>query len=145
MSKLEMTRDFAHPVERVFAALSDVEHEREWREEVVRTRATPPGPVRAGTLVEQTVHLPAMGDREMRFECVGFEQDRRLVFRGDIGTPITLTLLFEPRPTGCHVATTVDLEAHGLMAVAAPLILEAMRLLNGRQMSSLEKWLDRQG
>ena len=104
----------------VFEYLAHFENVPEWNYAIVETRKTSEGPVEVGTKYRQTRSLPSPS--EEAFQITEFAPDRRLAIRGDLG-PFegTLTYELESVPDGTKVTSNADLQAHGLLKVAAPL------------------------
>jgi hypothetical protein len=104
----------------VFEYLANFENVPQWNYAIVETRKTSDGPVGVGTTYRQARSLPSPS--EEAFEVTEFEPDRRLAIHGDLG-PFegTLTYELESVPGGTQLTNTADLEAHGLMKIAAPL------------------------
>ena len=104
----------------VFEYLANFENVPQWNYAIVETRKTSEGPVRVGTTYRQARSLPSPSQEA--FEVTEFEPDRRLAIRGDLG-PFegTLTYDLESVPDGTKITNSADLQAHGLLKVAAPL------------------------
>lgn len=108
------------PPHEVFEYLANFENVPEWNYAIVKTQKTSDGPVGVGTTYRQARSLPSPS--EEAFEVTEFEPDRRLAIRGDLG-PFegTLTYDLESVPDGTKITNSADLQAHGLLKVAAPL------------------------
>ena len=104
----------------VFEYLANFENVPQWNHAIVETRKTSDGPVGVGATYRQTRSLPSPS--EEAFQVTEFARDRRLAIRGDLG-PFegTLTYELESVPEGTKLLNSADLEAHGLLKVAAPL------------------------
>lgn len=104
----------------VFEYLANFGNVPEWNYAIVKTQKTSDGPVGVGTTYRQTRSLPSPS--EEAFEVTEFEPDRRLAIRGALG-PFegTLTYDLEGVPDGTKITNNADLQAHGLLKVAAPL------------------------
>jgi uncharacterized protein YndB with AHSA1/START domain len=104
----------------VFDFLAAFENVPKWNYAIVETRKTTDGPVRVGTTYRQLRSLPARS--EETFQVTEFDPDRRLAIRGDLG-PFEATLAYdlEPVEEGTRLTNTADLEAHGVLKVAAPI------------------------
>lgn len=104
----------------VFEFLADFENVPKWNYAIVETHKTTDGPVTVGTTYRQTRSLPSRA--EEAFEVTEYDPDRRLAIYGDLG-PFKGTLAYqlEDVDQGTLVTNTADLEARGLLKVAAPL------------------------
>ena len=104
----------------VFEYLAHFENVPEWNYAIVETQKTSDGPVGVGTTYRQTRSRPSPS--EETFEVTQFEPDHRLAIRGDLG-PFdgTLTYDLESVPGGTKITNSADLQAHGLLKIAAPL------------------------
>lgn len=104
----------------VFEYLANFENVPEWNYAIVDTRKTSDGPVGVGTTYRQTRSLPSPSDEA--FRVTEFEPDRRVAIHGDLG-PFegTLTYELERVADGTKITNSADLQAHGLLKVAAPL------------------------
>lgn len=104
----------------VFEYLANFENVPDWNYAIVETRKTSDGPVGVGTKYRQTRSLPSPS--EEAFEVTEFEPDQRLAIHGGLG-PFegTLTYELETVADGTRITNSADLEAHGLLKIAAPL------------------------
>lgn len=104
----------------VFEYLANFENVPQWNHAIVETRKTSEGPVGVGTTYSQTRSLPSPSQEE--FQVTEFEPDQRLAIRGDLG-PFegTLTYQLESAADGTRLTNSADLQAHGLLKLAAPL------------------------
>ena len=104
----------------VFEYLAHFENVPKWNYAIVETSKTSDGPVRVGTTYKQKRSLPSPS--EEAFRVIEFEPDARLAIHGDLG-PFegTLTYELESVPEGTRITNSADLEAHGLLKLAAPL------------------------
>lgn len=104
----------------VFEFLADFENVPKWNYAINETRKTSEGPVGVGATYRQTRSLPSPS--EEAFRVTEFEPDQRLAIHGDLG-PFegTLTYELEAVAGGTRITNAADLQAHGLLKVAAPL------------------------
>lgn len=104
----------------IFEYLANFENAPEWNYAIVETRKTSDGPVGVGTTYRQTRSLPSRS--EEAFQVAEFEPDQRLAIHGDLG-PFegTLTYELEGVAGGTRITNSAELEAHGLLKIAAPL------------------------
>jgi carbon monoxide dehydrogenase subunit G len=108
------------PPHEVFEFLADFENVPKWNYAIVETRKASGGPVGVGTTYRQTRSLPSPA--EETFEITEFESDRRLAIYGDLG-PFKGTLAYdlEDANEGTLLTNAANLEAHGVLKLAAPL------------------------
>ena len=104
----------------IFEYLANFENAPEWNYAIVETRKTSDGPVGVGTTYRQTRSLPSRS--EEAFQVDELEPDQRLAIHGDLG-PFegTLTYELEGVAGGTRITNSAELEAHGLLKIAAPL------------------------
>ena len=119
----------------VFEYLANFENVPDWNYAIVETRKTSDGPVGVGTKYRQTRSLPSPSEEV--FEVTEFEPDQRLAIHGGLG-PFegTLTYELETVADGTRITNSADLEAHGLLKIAAPL---ASRRVGDAVAANLEK------
>jgi carbon monoxide dehydrogenase subunit G len=108
------------PRHEVFSFLADLENIPKWNYAIVETRKLSDGPVGVGATFRQVRSVPS--PREESLQVVGFEPDRHLAIRGDLG-PFSGTLAYDLEEVGgrTQVTNTAHLEGRGLMKAAAPL------------------------
>jgi len=126
----------------VFEFLADFENVPKWNYAIVETRKTSGGPVGVGTTYRQTRSLPSRA--EETFEVTEFESDRRLTIYGDLG-PFKGTLAYHLKDVdqGTLLTNTANLEAHGLLKVAAPLASGRVGQAVAANLEKLKKILER--
>jgi carbon monoxide dehydrogenase subunit G len=126
----------------VFDYLADFENVPEWNYAVVQTRKTSEGPIGVGTTYQQTRSLPSQSEES--FQVTKFESGRTLAIHGDLG-PFTGTLSYqlEPVDDGTLLTNSADLEARGLMKLAAPLAGGRIRQAVGANLEKLKEILER--
>jgi uncharacterized protein YndB with AHSA1/START domain len=108
------------PPAEVFAYLADPENIPKWNYAIASTRQTTPGSVGVGTRFRQTRTIPRPAEEEL--EVTGFEPDRHLALRGDLG-PLSGSLAYELEavPEGTRLTNRADLRARGPLGIAAEL------------------------
>lgn len=110
----------------VFAFVADPENVPKWNYAIVETRKTSEGPVGVGTTYRQVRSVP---DRsEESFEVTELEPDRRFAIHGGLGPFVgTLTYDFEDVGGTTRLTNDADLEASGLLKLAAPIAVGRVR------------------
>jgi uncharacterized protein YndB with AHSA1/START domain len=116
MSEIRESVEINRPPEEVFAYLDDVERHGEWQEDIVGVERVTEEPIRQGSRVRETRHVPG-GNRTMTYEVTEHDPPRRSSFRVLDG-PIRAvgTISVEPAGDGTksRVTIAVDFEGHGI-------------------------------
>jgi uncharacterized protein YndB with AHSA1/START domain len=116
MSEIRESVEIDRPPEEVFAYLDDVERHGEWQEDVVGVERVTEGPIRQGSRVRETRHVPG-GNRSMTYEVTEHDPPRQSSFRVLDG-PIRAvgTISVEPAGDGTKSRVTIamDFEGHGI-------------------------------
>jgi len=121
MTTFENVITVQKPAAEVFAYLAAFENVPRWNYAIVETRRTSPGPVGVGSVYEQTRSIPAHAVES--FEVTRFEPDRELEIRGQLGPfPAVVSYVLEPAPGGTLLRNTVQLELHGPLKLAGPVV-----------------------
>jgi uncharacterized protein YndB with AHSA1/START domain len=126
----------------VFAYLSRFENVPRWNEAIVDTRRTSQGPSGVGSTYVQTRSQPSPG--EDSFEVTEYEPDRKLAIRGTFGRfKGAFTYELEPIDNGTRLTNSVDLEAPGLMRIAAPIGASRLKSAVAQNLGRLKEILER--
>jgi uncharacterized membrane protein len=116
MSEIRESVEINRPPEEVFAYLDDVERHGEWQEDIVGVERVTEEPIRQGSRVRETRHVPG-GNRTMTYEVTEHDPPRQSSFRVLDG-PIRAvgTISVEPAGDGTksRVTIAVDFEGHGI-------------------------------
>jgi uncharacterized protein YndB with AHSA1/START domain len=125
----------------VFSYLAHFENVPQWNYAIAETRKTSDGPVGVGTTYRQTRSLPSSS--EETFRVTEFDPNRRLAIRGDLG-PFEAALAYDliPVDQGTRVTNTADLQARGLLKVAAPIAGTRVRQAVAANLEKLKEILD---
>jgi uncharacterized protein YndB with AHSA1/START domain len=127
--------------EDVFNFLAAFENVPQWNYAIVETHKTSEGPVGMGTTYRQIRSLPSRG--EETFRVIEFDPDRRLAIHGDLGSfEGTLTYELEPLRGGTRLTNSAELEAHGLMKLAAPIAAGKVREAVAANLERLKEILE---
>jgi uncharacterized membrane protein len=102
--------------EDVFAYLDDVKRHGEWQSQIVDVQPQDDGPLRVGSRVKETRHVPG-GDRTMTYEITERDPPRKSSFRvldGPVRAAGTISI--EPIDDGSRSRLTIsiDFKGHGL-------------------------------
>jgi carbon monoxide dehydrogenase subunit G len=132
------------PAHDVFAFVSDLENVPTWNYAIAETRKTSEGPVRVGSTYRQVRTLPTRGEEIL--EVTELDPDRRFAVRGDLG-PLSGTLTYELEEVGgaTRLINTADLEARGVVRLAAPLAAGRVRDAVAQNLGKLKEILERNG
>jgi uncharacterized protein YndB with AHSA1/START domain len=118
--RIELTAEIACPPEKVFAALTDLEHLPDWQSSAVSSK--PDGPLAVGTRVRERRAL--MGrELDNELEVTAYDPPRRFMLEGRTG-PVPLSidheLLEDGGKTVLHVRARA--EPGSLFKLAEPMI-----------------------
>jgi len=125
----------------VFEFVSDLENVPKWNYAIVETRKTSDGPVGLGTTYRQIRALPSRSEETLR--VTEFEQDRHLAVEGGLG-PLegTLTYDFEDAGGGTRLTNSAELDARGIMKLAAPIASGRVREAVAQNLGTLKRLLE---
>ena len=120
---IEVAIDIACPAEVVFGYCSDHTNEIEWNPAMRRVAKITDGPVGAGTRYEMEF-LPG---RPMIAECVRFDPPASWAVDGSgNGIRSSFTGRVTPVPAGARLDLRMDIQTHGLLRAALPLLRRRM-------------------
>jgi len=136
---VEAKVDIRRSPEDVFDYCSDPSHEPEWNPTMQRIVKLTDGPVRVGTrYTTKFVKGPAM-----IMECVRYERPASWSMRGDSralkaggGGRVV------PTSDGAHLVMRMELEPHGLLKLAAPLLRRRMAPMFQRDLDNIKTRLE---
>jgi uncharacterized protein YndB with AHSA1/START domain len=108
------------PVHEVFEFVADPENIPKWNYAIEETRKTSDGPVGVGTTYRQVRSIPSRSEESL--EVTELESDERFAIHGGLGPFVgTLTYGFADVDGSTKLTNTADLEASGLLKLAAPI------------------------
>jgi uncharacterized protein YndB with AHSA1/START domain len=114
------------PVHDVFEFVADPENIPKWNYAIEETRKTSDGPVGVGTTYRQVRTIPSRSEES--FEVTDLEPDTRFAIHGGLGPFVgTLTYDFEDVGGSTKLTNTADLQASGLLKLAAPIAVGRIR------------------
>jgi uncharacterized membrane protein len=109
------------PLEEVFAYLSDLENNMNWRAGMIEARKTSAGPIGVGTTYRLVNSV--FGRRiESEAEVTEFEPNRKIATRNRSGPPIETRRSFEPVEGGTRATFAIEADLSGVMKLAEPLL-----------------------
>ena len=129
--KMSNSVEIRRPLEEVFAFMSNIEHEPQWRPNVMEVKVTSGLPLRQGSTY---LYVVKMMNRQMRTEgkITAFEPSRGWAFESVSGAfPVKGNVAFEPANEGTKVTLGGETTLRGLLNLFAPI----MRGMMGRQVS----------
>jgi uncharacterized protein YndB with AHSA1/START domain len=128
----------------VFEFVSQPENIPRWNYAIVETRKTSEGPVGVGTTYRQVRSIPRRSEETLR--VTEFEPDRRFAVQGGLG-PFegTLTYEFEEIGGATRLTNGANLEARGIMRLAAPIASGRVRDAVAANLGTLKELLEREG
>jgi hypothetical protein len=132
------------PAQEVFAFVSDLENVPKWNYAIVETRKTSEGELGVGTTYRQIRSIPSRSEETLR--VTGFEPDRQFEFEGDLG-PLRGRLLYEFDEVdgATRLINIAELEASGLLALAAPIASGRIRDAVAENLQTLKQLLEGEG
>lgn len=128
-------------VQDVFDFISRFENIPTWNYAIVETQKTSDGPVGVGSTYRQTRSLPSPS--EETFRVTEFEPNRRLAIHGGLG-PFEGALTYELRDEdgGTFLTNTADLQATGVLKLAAPIAEPRVRRAVAENLQKLKELLE---
>ena len=130
------------PLEDVFAFMSNIEHEPQWRPNVMEVKVTSGLPLRQGSTY---LYVVKMMNRQMRTEgkITSFEPNRGWSFESVSGAiPLKGNVALEPAHEGTKVTLGGEVTLRGLLNLFAPLMRGMMgRRVNG-DLQNLKKLME---
>jgi hypothetical protein len=126
----------------VFNYLAAFENVPEWNPAILETHKSSDGPVGVGATYRQTRSAPSAS--EEGFQVTEFDPHRRIAIHGDLG-PFqgTLTYDLEALDDGTLLTNTADLEAQGVLKLAAPIVGSKVRDAVAENLQRLKQILER--
>jgi carbon monoxide dehydrogenase subunit G len=126
----------------VFEFVSDLENVPRWNHAIVDTRKTSEGPIRVGTTYRQVRSVPSRSEEAL--EVTELDPDRRFAVHGGLG-PFEATLTYEFENVGgkTRLTNSADLEASGIMKLAAPIASGRIREAVAANLGVLKQLLER--
>jgi carbon monoxide dehydrogenase subunit G len=135
------TIGIARPPHEVFAFVADLENAPRWNHAIVETRKTTTGPINVGTTYRQLRSEPTRSEETLR--VTELEPDRRFAVDGELGPFVgRLTYEFEDVAGSTRLTNTAELEARGLVKLAAPLASSRVRQAVAANLGSLKRLLE---
>lgn len=129
------------PTQDVFRFVSDLENVPKWNYAIIETRKTSDGPVDVGTTYRQVRSVPTRSEETLR--VTELEPGRRFAVHGDLGPFAgTLTYEFEDVDGRTRLTNTANLEARGLMKIAAPIASGRIREAVAANLGVLKQLLE---
>jgi len=131
------------PVGEVFAFVADMGNEPLWHTDIVEVERLTDGEVGEGTKYRVQFRPQPMSPAEGTIEVVGFEPNRRIVSRSDMGNmKPELTHVFEEANGGTKVTRRIQIETSGLMTLMSPLMKMMARRRNAEFLENLKRVLE---
>lgn len=114
------------PVHEVFEFVADPENIPKWNYAIEETRKSSDGPVGVGTTYRQVRTIPSRSEESL--EVAELVPDERFAISGGLGPLVgTLTYELEDVDGSTKLTNTADLEARGLLKLAAPIAVGRIR------------------
>ena len=134
------TLEIRRPVHDVFAYLADFRNIPKWNYAIAETRQSP-GPTGVGTTIRQIRTIPSRSEESLA--VTEFVPDQRIQLRGALG-PFDAEMRYELEPTeeGTRLTNSAELQARGLLAVAAPVVGGRIRQAVAENLAVLKQNLE---
>jgi hypothetical protein len=131
------------PLHEIFEFVSELENVPKWNYAIVETRKTSEGAVGVGTTYRQIRSIPTRSEETLL--VTDFEPDRRFEFEGSLG-PLrgTLRYEFDEVDGATRLTNTAELEASGILALAAPIASGRIREAVAENLRTLKQLLERE-
>ncbi|WP_328393490.1 SRPBCC family protein [Nocardia sp. NBC_00416] len=141
MTTFENAVTINHPIGEVFAYLARFENIPRWNYAITETRKTSPGPVEVGSTYRQTRSIPQPAVET--FEVTKFEPTQQLQIRGQLGPfPATVSYHMEPVTGGTSLRNAIDLELHGPLRLAGPIVTAQVKSAVAANLDVLRQLLE---
>ena len=109
------------PPAEVYAYLADLEHVPEWNWAITETTKATPGPISVGTRYRQTRSTPRPATEIL--EITELDTNHHIEIQGTLAQlPARLTYHLTEVEGGTELANTVNLEPHGALQLASPVL-----------------------
>lgn len=127
MISFQVSIEINRPLEEVFAYLSNLENNSEWRSSSFEARKTSEGPIGVGTRYRMVNNI--LGLRlENEAEVIEYEPNRKCTNRSTSGPlPITAQRIFERVKGGTRVRFVVEVEPRGFFKLVEPFLARLAR------------------
>jgi uncharacterized protein YndB with AHSA1/START domain len=136
---VEADVDIKRSAEDVFDYCSDPSHEPEWNPMMERIVKVTDGPIGVGT---RFTTVFARGPR-MMLECIGYERPRAWSFKGDSrALKAASGGRVVPTSEGAHLVMRMELELHGLLRLATPLLRRRIAPMFQRDVANIKARLE---
>ena len=129
------------PPHEVFEFVADPENIPKWNYAIEETKKTSGGPVGVGTTYRQVRTIPSRSEESL--EVTELEPEQRFAIHGALGPFVgTLTYDFEDVDGSTRLTNTADLEASGLLKLAAPIAVGRIRGAVAQNLGVLKEILE---
>jgi uncharacterized protein YndB with AHSA1/START domain len=141
MATFANTLTINRPTSDVFAYLAQFENIPRWNYAITETRKTSRGPVEVGSTYRQTRSIPQPAVET--FEVTEFEPTQQLQIRGQLGAfPATVSYRLEPVTGGTLLRNTIELELHGPLRLASPIVTAQVKSAVAANLEVLRQLLE---
>jgi uncharacterized protein YndB with AHSA1/START domain len=144
MTKIETTVVINHPIEDVFAFVSNIEELSQWAGPVLEAKQTSEGPVGVGTTLTRVTQF--LGRRlETTHEVTEYEPNRKISFKSSSGPiPIEERFTFESVEDGTKGTFSSEVEAGGFFKLAEPIVARMLKRQMESDVNNLKDMLEAQ-
>ncbi|MGB0097938.1 MAG: SRPBCC family protein [Solirubrobacteraceae bacterium] len=144
MAHYNASLETPHPLEEVFAYLSDFSSTAEWDPGVVEAQRVGDAPLREGT--EFQVVAAFLGrETRLTYRIIEYDPPNAVTLRGESSTVVSLDrITFEPSGEGTRITYDADLALKGPLKLADPLLGLAFNRVGDRALAGMRKTLGTQ-
>lgn len=128
----------------VFTFVSTIENIPKWQTDVLTTKVTSSGTIRAGSQFQEVAKI--LGKPvETVCEITEYQPVKRFGFRSISQGPVSYSgqVLTEPNGRGTRVTVNVHVQLHGLWKIAEPLFALEIRGATKKELKTLKSLFDR--
>jgi uncharacterized membrane protein len=139
--KTSNTIEIRRPLEEVFAYLSNIENEGQWRPSIVDVKVTSGLPLRAGSTIR---YVWKMMDQQIHLEArvTAFEANRGWTFESTSGSPVIGYVACEPSNEGTKVTLGGETDLPGLLKLFTPIMRGMMIRQANSDLQNLKRLLE---
>lgn len=142
MAALSASITIKHPIEEIFAFVTDVNNAAKWQSGIIEAKATSQEAIGIGTTYIYVVQV--MGKKlETRGEITAYEPHGRYEWKSTKGPfPMSGGATFEETSEGVRVTDTVNVEPGGFFKPAEPLLIKQQQSQMEKDLAKLKKLLE---
>ena len=141
MARYTATLDTDHPVEEMFAYLSDFSTTEEWDPGVMRARRNGTGQIGVGTTFDLVASFLGR-ENDLTYEVTEYDAPHAVTVRGENASVVSLDrITTEPHNGGTRITYDADLAMKGPLKLFDPLLKLAFNRVGDRALEGLRTTL----